>query len=358
MPPEAYTETEIEQLLKDYIAQNFLYETPKVVLENDWLLIEEGIINSLGILTLISFIQEQFYISVASEEMSLENFKDINSIKSLVLSKIKALTQPTIIQAYGERKLSSMVLVKQSGSKQPFFYIHGMPGFNVDVSLALARYIDSERPLYAVQAIGLNAQETPHTCIDEMVAHYIREIRFVQPEGPYLLGGVCVGGSIAFEAAQQLKRNGHQVLLLVMVDSPNPFLTEHDLITLANRVSLKIPNWGRELIIRNYRLNQIENPLKLWGANLKAITNHSPQLYQGRVACFIAEESITKECQFDPMQPNGWNRLVADEIQLYKIPGDHFTMHYEPNVKVLAEKLNAYLEEVDQDDRLGNGLNL
>lgn len=50
------------------------------------------------------------------------------------------------------------------------------------------------------------------------------------------------------QAAQQLKRNGHEVLLLVMVDSPNPFLTEHDLITLANRVSLKIPNWGREVM--------------------------------------------------------------------------------------------------------------
>lgn len=46
---------------------------------------------------------------------------------------------------------------------------------------------------------------------------------------------------------------------------------------------------------RSYRLNQIENPLKLWGANLKAITNHSPRLYQGRVACFVAEESVTEE---------------------------------------------------------------
>lgn len=55
------------------------------------------------------------------------------------------------------------------------------------------------------------------------------------------------------------------------------------------------------------------------------------------------------------MQPDGWNRLVADEIQLHKIPGNHFTMHYEPHVKVLAEKLNACLEEVDQDDQLGNG---
>lgn len=115
-------------------------------------MIEEGITNTLCILTLISFIGEQFSISVASEEMRLENFEDINSIKSLVVSKIKALTQPTIIQASVERKLSSVVLVKPSGSKRPFFYIHGMPGYNVDVSLVLARYIDPECPLYAVQA--------------------------------------------------------------------------------------------------------------------------------------------------------------------------------------------------------------
>jgi len=150
--------------------------------------------------------------------------------------------------------------------------------------------------------------------------------------------------------AQQLKRNGHQVLLLVMVDNPNPFLTEHDLILLANRVSFQIPNWGKE-IDRNWKLNQVKNIPIIREANLKVIADYSPQLYQGKVVYFAAEEKTTEGFHFDPMQPNGWNSLVVNGIKLFKVPGNHFTMHYEPHVQVLAEKLNICLEQADCEEK-------
>lgn len=167
-----------------------MYEESKAVLENDWLLIEEGIINSLGILALISFIGEQFGISIASEEIILDNFKDINSIKSLILSKVKALPQKAFLEEDTEKKLLSIVPIKPNGYKRPFFYVHGMPGYNLDANLALARHLNFSRPFYGIQAIGVNEQKTPHTHIENMVAHYIQEMQVIQPEGPYLLGGV------------------------------------------------------------------------------------------------------------------------------------------------------------------------
>lgn len=51
-----------------------------------------------------------------------------------------------------------------------------------------------------------------------MAAHYIREIRTLQPEGPYLLGGASFGGLVAFEMAQQLQAQGQQVALLALMD--------------------------------------------------------------------------------------------------------------------------------------------
>ena len=52
--------------------------------------------------------------------------------------------------------------------------------------------------------------------MEEMAAHYIEEIRSVQPHGPYLIGGTCTGGLAAYEIAQQLTAQGEQVILTVM----------------------------------------------------------------------------------------------------------------------------------------------
>ena len=54
-----------------------------------------------------------------------------------------------------------------------------------------------------------------------MAAHYREEMQRLQPKGPYLLGGYCLGGTIAFEIAQQLRRAGESVALLAMLETYN-----------------------------------------------------------------------------------------------------------------------------------------
>ena len=84
------TEQEVEKQIKDYIIKEFLYDKPTVTLDNDSLLIEEGIIDSLGIFILISFIDEEFNVKIQADEVLLENFETLNTIKSLVMSKINS----------------------------------------------------------------------------------------------------------------------------------------------------------------------------------------------------------------------------------------------------------------------------
>ncbi|RKZ86643.1 MAG: hypothetical protein DRR19_14710, partial [Candidatus Parabeggiatoa sp. nov. 1] len=57
---------------------------------------------------------------------------------------------------------------------------------------------------------------------EEMVCHYIQCIRLVQPQGPYCLGGYSSGGVVAFEMAQQLKRQGEPISHLIMFDTFPP----------------------------------------------------------------------------------------------------------------------------------------
>lgn len=343
MPLRNYTEREIEQLLKDCIVQKLLIKESEVTLENDTILIEEGIIDSLGILALISLIAEQFGVSIASEEIVLKNFKDLNSIKSLVLNKVKASTQQTIVQENRERKLLSLISIQPKGDKRPFFYVHGLMGYGSDP--ILSTYMHPDRPFYGLQAVGLNGEQEPYTCMEDLVDHYIQEIQTVQPEGPYLLGGRCIGGNIAFAMAQELRKRDQQVLLLTMSDSPNPFEEAQRVEWLNYWQSSGAQSWRVKLTNDGLSSNQVENILKVMTANSQIIANYKPQLYSGRVIYFSAEENW--EASFDPMQPNGWNSWVENGIEVIKVPGKHGIYHAEPHVRVLAEKLNSCLEQAE-----------
>ena len=58
--------------------------------------------------------------------------------------------------------------------------------------------------------------------LQAIAACLVQKILFVQPTGPYTLGGFSLGGTLAIEMASQLRSAGHQVSLLVLVDPPNP----------------------------------------------------------------------------------------------------------------------------------------
>ncbi len=77
----------MEQIIKEYIGKQFLFDDPQAVIEDDQNLIEDGIIDSLGIFTLIAFIEQQFGIKIQPEDVVLDNFQSVNTVKSLILSK-------------------------------------------------------------------------------------------------------------------------------------------------------------------------------------------------------------------------------------------------------------------------------
>jgi amino acid adenylation domain-containing protein len=109
----------------------------------------------------------------------------------------------------------SLVAIQPRGTKPPFFVVPGV-GANVLVFSRLARQLGPERPVYGLQARGLDGEALPFTRIEEMAAHYVREIRAVRPKGPYLIGGTCTGGVVAYEMAQQLVGQGEQVILAII----------------------------------------------------------------------------------------------------------------------------------------------
>ena len=86
---------------------------------------------------------------------------------------------------------------------------------------ALAQHLPPEQTVYGIQAIGLDSRIEPHQTIEEMVDLYLPEIKAVQPNGPYIVCGYCMGGTIVFELAQRLQQQGDSVGLLALLETYN-----------------------------------------------------------------------------------------------------------------------------------------
>jgi thioesterase domain-containing protein/acyl carrier protein len=112
----------------------------------------------------------------------------------------------------------NLVAIEPAGTRRPFFCMHVSSG-DIIAYRELARLLGSDQPVFGLRARGLDGKDVPRDRVEDMATHYIAEIRRVQPKGPYLLGGNCFGGVIAFEMARQLRAAGDGIGLLALMDT-------------------------------------------------------------------------------------------------------------------------------------------
>jgi amino acid adenylation domain-containing protein len=109
----------------------------------------------------------------------------------------------------------TLIPMRSRGNRPPFFCVHGGAGSTLFMH-RLAKKMDSEQPFYGIEPEGLDGRPFRRTTMEQIAAYYISEIRKVQPKGPYYFGGYCFGGIVAFEMAQQLRRQQEQVALVAL----------------------------------------------------------------------------------------------------------------------------------------------
>jgi hypothetical protein len=111
-----------------------------------------------------------------------------------------------------------VVAIHPSGNSRPFFFLHGDYTL-VQLKhwfLSLGKELGPEQPFYALDPGRLDEPVAP--ALDAFAAAHIRRVRAIQPRGPYVLGGSCNGGLVAFEMARQFQRDGDTVSLLILVE--------------------------------------------------------------------------------------------------------------------------------------------
>jgi thioesterase domain-containing protein len=232
----------------------------------------------------------------------------------------------------------------------------------------------------------LDGAEEPFSDVESMARYYIGVIRTVQPHGPYALGGLCFGGVIAFEMAQQLRAQGESVGLVALLDSG--IGSEKSKIRwwgrffqnlprdigswLAGSLQLTGAQWADVIKIKTavakarlggvFRLSggnqpsEVPQRLERLGnvfqfserhqrvarAQYRALRSYRPQSYTGRLTLFRAR----MQPFFSSHDPHkGWSRIAPGGIEVRNIPGNHLAMLQEPHVRILAKELRACLEK-------------
>lgn len=261
----------------------------------------------------------------------------------------------------------TVVPIKPAGSKRPFFCVHGGLGSTLFLR-ALAWHLDVDQPFYAIEPDGLDGGPIRHLTVESMASHYISEMRRIQPQGPYAVGGYCFGGLVAFEMAQQLLESGEQVALLAHISAPLRFngvekppskrAETWSFQSLRTRSKQILSAARKQLAMRAYRafswlgLRIPQNMRTLYIARIlsRAEQNYTPKPYTGTLVLFYGKDPGYQ------MPYMGWNGL-ARRFETHLIGDAEVACRREimgePLVRQLAAQLTMCLDRAFDDRQAG-----
>lgn len=257
-----------------------------------------------------------------------------------------------------------------SGMQQPLFCVHPAGG-TVFCYRDLARHLDPQRPVYGLQARGIDGCQPPHTRIEDMAADYIAAMRGVQPNGPYLVAGWSLGGILAFEMARQLAEAGQETGLLAVIDagmiSPDESFDEDDFLPVLlemfpdeyrpSREELQGLSPGEQLDFFRRRAQragvviggdspiQDQHVFQAFQANLNALLEYHPRSFPGRLTLFRAADGVTSLHRAPQL---GWRPWASGGIEEHVISGEHVHLFREPHIQSVAALLQACLERAER----------
>ncbi|MFC4493029.1 amino acid adenylation domain-containing protein [Streptomyces ovatisporus] len=129
-----------------------------------------------------------------------------------------AATAPAGSGEQGAGGIGVLLPLRETGSRPPLFCVHPAAGISWSYA-GLTTQLGPEQPVYGLQARGLDGSEVLPASVKEMAADYLRQVRQVQPSGPYHLLGWSFGGLVAHEMGVQLQASGETVGLLSVLDA-------------------------------------------------------------------------------------------------------------------------------------------
>jgi acyl-CoA synthetase (AMP-forming)/AMP-acid ligase II/thioesterase domain-containing protein/acyl carrier protein len=261
---------------------------------------------------------------------------------------------------------SCIVPIQATGDLPPFFCVHD--GYGQVLSYReLSRFLGENQPFYGIQARGIDGEEEPFVRIEDMAAHYVKEIRKVQPEGPYYIGGHSMGGRVAYLMAQQLQAAGQDVAFLGLFDTYSGYgqrkIGKRDWLArhleriksippgrLPGYLWLRVLNLS-ELIYLRVRFECYSAAWNFYKSRGKPLprflyrvepatdmvrrSNYQPQPFDGDATLFKCELFTWTHTDAH----DGWKELIRGTLDIRPLPGGHNEIMRQPHVRTVAAEL-------------------
>jgi len=260
------------------------------------------------------------------------------------------------------------MIALQTGKGRPLFIVDSFPHF-IDV----VRLLGCEQPVLSVVAQKQARASTGYSVAEEAAGH-VRTILECQPSGPYMLGGSCAPGIVAYEVAQQLQSLGHEVGLLALFDSHNPeFVRAYSAVRTSlafNRAAFKrkswneVPGWVAEKIakaaVKTLRSIPGSRPeddgrnsvtdsksstqFGLLPAHGAAIRKYRPKPFAGGMVVFRRPPRLGGRYLDETL---GWRETVRGEIDVIELgPSRHLDLFKSDSDRnLVAQKLRKSIAE-------------
>jgi amino acid adenylation domain-containing protein len=337
---------------------------------------------------------ESLVASVWAEELGLDRvgatdtFRDLGgrSIAALrVVLRLKKATGAEIPMASllvegtvaavaaaidGGRKGRDSILVPLLGTAEPgrppLFLVHPLGG-TVFCYTDLADEMPPDERLVGVQAFDLTSTGgTGPGDIEEIARRYLAAVRAEQPQGPYRLGGWCMGGLLAFEMARQLEVAGERTELLAIIDSSfadpvPPAWRDDETAAILGTFADTLPITREELravppedrlryalsVAEGYvtrpdvgGVDDLRRLVALYQRHARALLQYRDRtLPPYRGDALVIRGELEPHVQLDM----GWGPRIAGRMLVVTSPGDHRSLLSPPHVADLVTRLLAVL---------------
>jgi amino acid adenylation domain-containing protein len=255
----------------------------------------------------------------------------------------------------------SLVPIQPQGSRPILFGIH------LFIFGDLSRHLGMDQPIYGLR-YGISEpidRQLSLPSLAELVAHYIAEMRNLQPTGPYFLMGLSAGGTVAYEMAQQLIAQGERVELLALFDTAIPEAKSSRRLYPLPQVLTNLWNLGLEelqLRARTTLTSRLQSWLIRWklasppdltyypsrdtdAPMYVLLQDYHPQPYSGKVLLFKALNltKVSATSYIDPLDVR-FRKLVAEKLAVVEVPGSHTGILVDPHAQLLADQLKEYID--------------
>jgi thioesterase domain-containing protein len=220
--------------------------------------------------------------------------------------------------------------LQRNGSRPPVF---GVPGAgDIFCFRPLAQALGADQPFFGLQAPGLDGRGEPLERVEDLAAYFAEQIRAFHPQGPWIIAGKCIGGTVALELARQLAARGGACAFVALFGAAYPTFFR-PLSLLRHRIEDRVGLWRRRIDIlasqsakerlqyvlwRLRRARQAPDPAaalhaKVLAATVRAVRAYEPRPFPGRVHHYLPCESWARRPH---VRAERW-RALAGMLETY-----------------------------------------